>query len=494
MVIGLSSCSQDDLVASQDQLTISESELMFSGGDVSPVEVTIQSNTPEWSYINGVDWLHITRTTRGISLQAERNTTGAFRHTTVGIVSGNLMRKLEVSQQPAAQGEGSGSIIVEDKEVSVDQWGGIITIPVISDSPDWDIMLSEDWLTAVANPRKKTIVLTVPEAIDREKRSANILIQDRVGGGSVIVTLTQDGQLYFLQPILEFGATMTDLESKEAERRSTLTDRPGSSWSNADRLKFRTISPLFTRVEYVIKGGMMTEAYIYAPSYMLDVERDKYHAWLLEQGYEKVGAVMYVNASTRVEATMGLTPGGSEWYVRFVHRPQQTKPQPTFDTLPMGLVEEKDWQTYTKARIHIWETERHGETSANDETIDNTKGTRQIRYYPGEESSSSFSSSTYLLKLDERGNAPLMSVMHVFPDDEEYTEKIFWRNGGDYLLTEEFMALAKKSGFEYYGESSNGSHLFVNKARNTICGVRIIIPSFTSINPFVTITYEYSAE
>lgn len=493
MVIGLSSCSQDDLVASQDQLTISESELMLSGGEASPVEVTIQSNTPEWSYINGADWLHITRTTKGVSLQAERNTTGTLRHTTVGIMSGNLMRKLEVSQQPATPGEGSGSIIVENTEISVDQWGGTITIPVISDSPNWDILLSEDWLTAVANPRKKTVVLTIPETPLLIKRSVNLLIQNQEDGNTVTVTITQDGQIYYLEPILKYGATVEEIEAQELKRRSTLVYRPSSS-STPDRLKFRTVSSLFSRVEYVIKDDKMIEGYIYAPYYMYDLVIADFSKWLIEKGYEQVNPIMFFNPETRVEATMALAPGGAEWYVCFAHRPQQTKSQPTFESLPMGLVEEKDWQTYTKARIHAWETEHHGETSPSDERIDNTEGTRQMRYYPGAESTSSFSSSTYLLKLDEGGNAPLMSVMHVFPDEEEYTEKFFWNNGGDYLLTEEFMALAKKSGFEYYGKASNGSYLFLNKARKTICGVRMIIPSSTYINPFVTITYEYSAE
>lgn len=494
LVMGVSSCSQDDLLSSQDQLTISETEITLFGAGSTPVEVGVQSNTPDWSYVSGAPWLHITRSSKGLSLTADRNTTGALRHATVGITVGNLVRKLEVSQRPAELGEGEGSIYVENREITATQWGGVITIPVVSESLDWDVLLSEDWLTAVANPRKKTIVVTIPETMSRDKRSASLLVQDRETGQSVAVTITQGGVLYFLEPFLKFGASMAELEALEATRKSTLTERPGSSWSNTDRLKFRTISPLFTRVEYVIKNDVMVEGYVYAPVAPFLAEEDNILSWLAEEGYQESGPVMLFHPEKRTIASFGVVSASREVFIRFIHKPQQTAPQATFDTLPLGIVKEKNWQDYTKARVHEWETANKGETTPRDERIDQRAGTRQIVYYPGNGSTSFFSSTRYTLKLEEGGSAPLMSVMHVLPDEEEYIQKVFWNLNGAYHLTDEFAALAKSAGFEYYGTERDGSHKFVDKARKTSLNVRLVIPSITMLNPFVTFTYEYSPE
>lgn len=494
VVFGLGSCSQTDLEASEGQLTLSESEITLPGSSSSPAEVGVQSYTADWSYISGATWLHITRTDKGLRLSADPNTTGNMRHTTVGITAGNLVRKLEVRQQALAPGEGGSSISVETQEVSATQWGGVITIPVVSESQDWDVVLSEDWLTAVANPRKKVVVVTIPEAVSRQKRTANLLIQDRVGGGSVVVTITQDGQLYFLEPILRFGATMAELEAAETARRSTLLERPGATWSNTDRLKFRTISPLFTRVEYVIKNDVMTEGYVYASASTFISEQDAILGWLTEEGYEDAGPVMLINPKKRAVVSFGSVASSSEIFLRFVYKPEQTKRQPTFDTFPLGIVANNDWQTYTKARVHEWETAHQGETSSQDGTVDNVAGTRRVMYYPASGATRPFTSTSYTIKLNEQDTAPLVRVMHVLPDTEEYVEKVFWSIDGTYHLTEEFVALAKTAGFEYYGTERDGSHRLLNKARSTLCNVRLIIPSSSALNPFVTITYEYSPQ
>lgn len=494
VVVGVSSCSQDDLLSSEDQLTISETEITLSGSGDTAVEVDVQSNTLDWSYVSGAPWLHITRSAKGLSFSADRNTTGALRHTTVGLTVGSLVRKLEVSQRPVELGEGEGSIYVENREITATQWGGVITIPVVSESQDWDVLPSEDWLTAVANPRKKTVVVTIPETMSRDKRSANLLIQDRETGQSVVVAITQDGVLYFLEPFLKFGASMAELEALEATRKSTLTERPGSSWSNTDRLKFSTISPLFTRVEYVIKNDVMTEGYIYAPITPFIAEEENILNWLAEAGYQEAGPVMLFHPEKRTIASFGVVSSAAEVFIRFIHKPQQTAPQATFETLPLGIVKEKNWQDYTKARVHEWETANKGETTPRDERIDERTGTRQIVYYPGDGSTSFFSSTRYTLKLDEGDSAPLKSVMHVLPDEEEYIQKVFWNLDGAYHLTDEFTAIAKAAGFEYYGTERDGSHKFVDQDRKTSLNVRLIIPSITMLNPFVTFTYEYSPE
>ncbi len=492
--VGIIGCSQDFLL-DESTLSVSKNEIVLPGLGHTTTSVEVNSSTADWIFIKGAQWIKVERTSSGLNISADDNTSGLKRTATIIISANKKVDKIEVTQLVAGTGE--ESISVETKNIHANQWGGTFTISVSTTSDNWNAKLSEEWLSASVNPKKGAVIVTIPAAEERKTRTATLIIEDNETGNTCAVEISQDGILYYYLPYLKYGATQEEIEAYELSRQSIILERPqpgNAASTNKDLLKVRTISPLFYRVEYRFEDDVMVEATLYAAYATMATEEAAILTFLLENNFYQDTANTLFNKETRAQVKTGVLKDGSEWYVRFSEKPLQPTPQPTFTELPLGLVAEKDWPTYNKDRIRTWEEANEGTSDNPDGIVDSFSGIRQITYTSINGSNRPYAKSVYLLALSTDDVEPLKRVSHIFPASDECNQKFWWIHKNKYLITDEFMVLTKKAGFEYVGVATEGSHAFVNAARMMQMGVKINAPQAPSTVPYVTITYYYTPQ
>lgn len=488
-LLTLAGCT-NDLIADKQTLSVSTTELVLSGSGTLEATLEVQTSAADWSYICGASWLKFVRTGSRLTCIAEENRTGTNRRARLVLTSGRLVEEVEVRQLA-----GSSSIALDVNEVHATQWGGDFTLVVTAGHPDWEAVASEDWLKISANPIKGTIVLTVAESQERLERSATLLVRDRQSGSVAQVQVKQDAILYLLLPYLEFNTGIKAVEDFELARRSLVLDRPspnGGYGANLDLLKVRTMSPLFYRIEYYIKDNRMTKATMYAP-YATIVEEAMVMDWLKSKGFQHEGGTRFYNPDQRCIVERGVSRLGNEWYLRFSYKPVQPQAQPTFASLPQGIVSEQSYQTFTRQQIDAWEVARAGRHNAGSDSKDAQANTETFVYFREPSAEYPFTMTKYTISTDAaHERTPLRMVLHALPDTQEYCDKVIWIHEGKPELTEEFYALVRANGYIYQGLTADGRHVFYNDSRKTYMGVNYVVPTTGSnLNPFVTIEYHY---
>ncbi|MDY3090883.1 MAG: BACON domain-containing protein [Porphyromonas sp.] len=484
----LAGCSQD-LVPDEQTLSVSTTELVMSGGG-SEATLEVKASATDWSYLCGASWLHLVRSGSQLRCTAEENRTGANRSAKIVLTSGRLVEEVEIRQLAT-----NSSISADATEIHATQWGGTFTITVTAGHTDWEAVASEGWIQLSANPVKGTIVLTVAETQERLERSATLLIRDRQTGNASEVQVKQDAILYLLLPYLKFNDGMKAIEDFELARRSVVLERPnpnGGYGANLDLLKVRTMSPLFYRIEYYIKDDRMTKATMYAPFQTIE-EEAMVIDWLKGKGFQHEGGTRFYNPDQRCIVERGVARTGNEWYLRFSYKPVQPQAQPTFASLPQGIVSEQNYQSFGRAQIDAWEVARSGEHNASSDSKDALENTETFVYFREPSAEYPFTMTKYTISTAvAHERTPLRMVLHALPDTKEYCDKVFWIHEGKAELTEEFYALVRSNGYIYQGLTADGRHVFYNDSRKTYMGVNYVMPRLGStLSPFVTIEYHY---
>ncbi len=472
-----------DLAPQEQSLSVSSKELTLqsSGGESSAI--TIKSTGADWSYACGSTWIKISRANSQLICSAEDNNTGVSRYAKIILSSGQLVEEIIVHQLSS-----SSSISAEMSQLRVTQWGGNFTINVNTSHNNWETIASEDWVSAVPNTIKGTIMVSVKESYEREERMANLTIRDKQTGNTFDISITQDAIVYLLTPYLPFNASLQTIEEFELNRRSVILERPDTSTigSREFLFKVRTVSPLFHRIEYRFKGDKMIEATMYAPFQTLG-EEEVVINWLLNKGYNNEGGGRLFSSEQRAVVVRGVK--GGEWYLRFSFKPEQPQRQATFATLPYGIVAEPNYQAFTEEQIRTWEANKGSTTISSEDTVDATQKVKTFTYTMQAGTEYPFVKTIYTLSTKpEDASAPVKIVKHIFPSTKESNDKVVWLYDGQPLLTDEFTALHKQNGFYYMGLTASGIHVLQNDNRSILMGVSYV-PNGS--NPYITIEYHY---
>lgn len=492
LIAGVSSCSSPDLPEPVSSLELSHQELVLDASS-STASIEIKGTQDQWSYLLGVQWLACTQSGKTLKIEAQPNQTGRTRSTTIIIKTATDVARLLVTQS-----FGGSAISAERSSYSISQWGGELAIPIHTNSHNWEASVSEDWLEAYPNTAKGELIVRVSESLIRDTRSASIVLRESSSGESFILEVNQSGVLYMLLPYLKFGDNIGAIQTFEEARRSQLVGQPGTPGDspfdkpNTDLWKFKTQSPLFTRIEYRIPRDKLTEVDVYCSLEGLTKELANIHQYLLDQGFVERSDLNYYNRTLETSVTIGRAANGREGQLHYVYTPAQPTPQPTFDTFPGGIVTEQgDWTSNTKEKIHTWETNHQGETSNPDGVLSIDKLTLKLTYFPSNDDASDLSMTYYTLSTDpSQAKNPLIRVQHFYKDEEATTKKFFWIKDGSYILTDEFVELARKANFIFVKKDNYGQHIFYNSKQETICAVRAIISSpGSTLKPFVSIEF-----
>lgn len=479
LTMGLSGCTRDILLDEENsaELSLSQKEVVLNN---SNREIDINVTTKgSWNCITSSDWLECTKSENKIHLKAKVNHTEYERVATVIVTMGLVTEQVLVKQTTSTDNP-NGSIYTSKTEFQVDQWGSRFVIPVYTNSKNWVVLSSDDWVTARSNIVKGEIQVTVAETEERPDRSASILVRDVNTGDNFAVKITQKGIMFIILPYLEFGTSIDPLIDFEVARKSTVVGIPGDNSGaygaiNKDMCKFVTKSKLFTRMEYRFVDDKMTQAYAYSNLYQLESVYDEFVDFLIEHGFvPDEGSGRFFNKKMEMMAELKLSYNSEDVHILYTYLPNQKEAFPTFEELPGRLSNVPGWVDYDKDKIYDWETANGGVTTKKDGVVSTFSKTRTIYYTSTEPLAPEKSTYTLKASADDQGREKITGLSLKFRASD--TNKFFWEKDGIYYLTDEFMQLCTKSKMKYLGKSGEG-HIFNNPETGNSYNIKVVMES-----------------
>ena len=201
LVMTLASCKTSLEVNDPDTLSLSIEGTLLMPNTGNKIEVSVETDSPEWSFLGGADWLAVSRDGNRLVLTASPNYTLSKRSTPIVVMAGEISRNLMVEQEG---GEGQGTS--KKNEVTVDQWEDLLILTVETPDPEWSVISSASgWVDHTVNPRKRELRISISENKDVEERTVTFYIRTKSGEGDYEVKVTQRGAMYFVLPYPGFG-------------------------------------------------------------------------------------------------------------------------------------------------------------------------------------------------------------------------------------------------------------------------------------------------
>lgn len=144
----LSACNKQSEAPS---LNAPDSVSFASEGETKTIEV---SSTVEWTLSTATEWLKVSPKhgsgTTTVTVQAEKNVTGAVRKGSIDITAGSLKKSVSVEQASFA-----AAIIVSAPQSIAVEKGKQLKVDVTSNTADWAYALTDgNWLTEAAKDEK----------------------------------------------------------------------------------------------------------------------------------------------------------------------------------------------------------------------------------------------------------------------------------------------------------------------------------------------------
>lgn len=444
-------------------LRLSVDQLSFASSLEAEQSIDVIASVDDWTAFPEASWIKVSRSANKLIVHVEENTSIVERNAEVKVLADGLLRSVKVMQV------GSGrSISLIPSEYRVDQFGGKTSIFVKSNYQDWTVTCDADWVTIDPQPERNTIGVTVTENKDEIDRVATITLSNPDRSEVATYTLRQDAILTLILPSLEFGISPVAIREFEASRYSDVIKIP-DGLLNTNTWGFKTISPIFDRVEYTFDNDTYSLAKLYAKdkATMASV-LDRFIALLLEKGFVFDYEGVYVNEalSARVRIEANLT----QPYVAFQLDPKQSQPYPTFENFPFGLLR---YGLDDAAVIEEYE-------QANGGTLLESRSKATYRFY-------TINDGDWIHRayyLSATSGKKIMSLKNI--------NLAVFLYGTEPFLTNEFKALMAKEGFvlsKY--DSSFRIFTFKNTQRNMSLDVRIGKSLLDATDPvlFFNLTY-----
>lgn len=479
----LAACTET-AVEEKGMLEVSLKEGIFNT-QTKTIIIDVRTNQKEWNYLIGADWITGEKNGDKLILEASPNNTGTTRYSSVMITAGKLVAHIDLEQH-----SGQSALSTNKSVYTLGQWSERLTIPIISGNRSWEVTVSEDWLVAIPNLIKGEILVNVSENLSREDRSGIIFVEDKPSGEAISIEVRQHGVLWFILPYVGFDEEIESIKTFEAQRRSVLTS--SSDTGMVETWMFETQSPILSRAEYALVNGKLTTATLYGPIHLIRKEADALFNFIEGQGYSEEGED-YVNRQLGVKVRIGRTITGKEVALIFEPIPIQPTPQPSFSTFPLGFAEQSDWQKKGEKEINEWTTKQGFEYSEGLSSEDNERQTKKLTYVSSNDASDIAQMAFFVSTAPGDKTTPIMSIFMTYLDRPELVNKFFWEKNGQYHITNEFLQLARNSGFSYVRKDGIGTHIFENPSTSTLFGVKMIVPGAGSIlKPFVMTQVEYN--
>ncbi len=474
------SCTEE--AADKATLALSETALQFTK-ETGEKTIEVTTNQEQWVTIPNMDWIDCTRAGNSLTIKVTRNETNRQRSGKIAVVAGDAVQMIEIRQNET---EMEATDLPE--KLVVDQWGGEYVYYIQSGGKDWSIQTDAQWLSVTSLPFSNKVVIRIPENSQIEEREATLLLS--AGTLTKKYTVFQAGAMHLILPLLDFGASVIQIDDFEKARKS---DFVGSR--NIFPFVYLTKSAAFPQVDYNFgKDFEYVNSTIHASSREV-VADGKLNTMLEEKGfvlknsYDKFcryfelkneAHVVEVNV---VDGKFGVSKNKSGIFFR--NTPRQKESHKTFDSFP-ELYPNMHEQVADIEKIKKWEV-------ANGGTFNEEKSYEYVLYFDVNDpliKERYYKIQEWDNKLNHIGIHTRDNTSHVFEHEES-----FW-------FTEEFKNLMQKEGFSYYffgatAANSSGTDsydVFYNETKECFILFSSANFNYTGVIPLIVVARNYKSK
>ncbi|SUB77325.1 BACON domain-containing protein [Porphyromonas macacae] len=435
LVLLVSSCKEKEDV--QPALSLSEEELTFSH-ETSEKSISVNTDQSKWIAVSESGWIQTFKQENVLLVKVEANKNTEERAGYVKVLAGGRSSAVKVIQK------GSDFFIRTDKQkLSVDNFGGVFPVTVLSNLKEWRIEgLTESWISVKSKVFNKEIEIKVDEYNGESPRVAIFTLSAVDGKVKTTITVEQSGVPEFILPCLVFGADPHTVKDFELKRRNYLTSVP-DDLVNTDSWIYTTTYSKFSKIDYKVYDHkyMMARLIPKDPAFLQQPDAGGFISFLKAEGFLPVPGKdnVYSKVVDRFNVEAAVLPDVSKPDVRFTFEAIQARSYPTFETYPQYLF------SFDGKEIEKYEKEKGG-------LFWKEKSTSTLWIYLGTDP---WVSRTYAMVS--------RYVIHAF----ENIELALFQVEGVYFLTKEFKELMRKEGFEFETyDYPTRSYLFKNAGKN----------------------------
>ncbi|MBR8712994.1 BACON domain-containing protein [Porphyromonas levii] len=453
--ISMTSCSNKDLEVVS--LEISEFGTLNIGAEGEKKTIEVTTNQNNWVVTANESWIEIDQQENNFTFSVPNNEMPIERKASILVIAGGQARKLEI-----IQAAGKGTLYVGEEKLQFDQFAQEHLVRVVSNGSAWNVEVSgSTWLKAEQIAEENRLRIIVEENTSTKPRSGKVFVKS--AGLVREINVEQGAKVMYMLPLLIPGSNIEDVQKYEDQRKSKLVIN--TSYLTGGAHTYRTISPLFPKIEYNFSNEKINEIDM-IPSDVSILTSEGLHNFLLENGYESKGdnghekpyvkMVKVGEANFEIRIQILYSVPRMPKVVKFLIIRRQPNAMPTFNEVPKGF---NNISNGTKADAIAWEASNGGKMSQS-KSIGN--------FYYFDVLDKLYIGRDYI--FSEAGDS--IKMMRLFTYD---ISKAFYKAAeNNYQMTDEFKALLEREGFTNPIETGDKyKKLYRNNKYKSLLGVRV---------------------
>ncbi len=488
LLVGLSACETENKQPIEARFKVSLTNILFNKDGGS--EVITVSGVNQWNYISNIGedaWLSLSKEGDKLTLTATNNPSGQERKAEVLITSRFGTQKVYVVQSASDM-----VLNFSESELVFSHKAEEKIVQVATNSNTWAFEpLTEDvksWLTIVATPGAKTIILKVAENKTYEVRTATLIAKGQ-NGEKVGLKVTQNGVAKYILPYEPQDKNYKDIDliTFEQNRGSILQGYQEAKWDYVYKEEVPGVAQFLTTSDYMpiiaYKRDLgelkytMAQSILYINDDVEQVELKEYDAFLKENGYIKEDAEStellwyYVNEKRAMLAEIHIQQGGA--IVAFAPLYPQTEAYPTFPKVP---TDREGWlEKLANPQVKVEDIIKMEKDNGSELTFQNKDDATQMTKGMGflcaksDDKYASLNHTYWCYTSAPKNVANPDEYIQSVSEQAMYFSNPTWgirQEGRKYYVTNEFDDLLLKDGYQYDGTDKVGETFYYVKQVN----------------------------
>ncbi|MDO5017439.1 MAG: BACON domain-containing protein [Porphyromonas sp.] len=461
-------------------LSLSSTSLTLANAGGEAQAITVTTNQTKWNAISNAEWIKTTASGNTLSVVAMPNESGKDRSAEILVIAGAASEKVQVVQSAA-------DIVIEVSPDNIVAPNSGVTklVKVKSNATNWTLDIDEAAQAWIALTTFEEMVQLEIAPNTGDPREAKLYAKS--GTLQKEITIQQAGggteSTKFLLPLFKIDFTQYELLAYEKSRGSFLisylpADDGLPSWGippTGEAYSFACSSEIFPGAFYLKDFNtnlLQVVEYVAYKKNTKDLIEEGYIEFLKENGFadakydEKKNGIDGTNKENRFTVSVGDSKDGLAIVHFTAPGPKQPEEFPTFDAFPY------DKSSYFGNPIYVPTKVKELELADGSQMTEEVED-EEVKGYIGYQ----------MFEMDKK-HAPLYARLYFYDNFSKNEEGkpantvsellVVWSDlnigawevaEGAYQLTEEFLALLEKEGFEFYTE--NGGNLFYfNEAKS----------------------------
>jgi putative lipoprotein len=496
MVVMVASCAKEDIFE-EPTLVLSENNLTFAKG-LDEKTVSITTNQSNWVASSPQEgkWLSIVQDGNDLKLKVTENKLGEDRQTYVLVNANGASGKINLKQSAA-----DVVLDVMPDTVYFPREGGSKVVDVTTNTTAYDLVAEDeaDWLEITKG--EEEVKLKAQPNDTNEPRTLKLFAKS--GNQAKEIVIKQAGKLTYILAINPGNPVdVHKIMSFELGRGSYLRDYQNAypQYGMEEMYTFVTASPIFTLIQYSTPDGVVPSSIVTVGDGKKAVKACKssdFEKFLFANGYRRVDPNSkkdYISDKEMLKLNVTISEKSGQEGVNMTFRPfiKQDAPHPTFASLPYCPLELLQKENKKVADVEAFERSVGSQETSRTMNENNPSEVEILQYKMAGNTQPFYSRGYIFYDTNPKGSVDpkmLGSVETGILLFEDMSLGL-WKNGKDWLVTEELTELLGKEGFIYI-KTSGTNHFFGRESDRLVISVT---PISDDNRPVLALLFSYRPE